>query len=98
LGTSSAEDSATNWLLLRPVPGVADPDTLVRIRLEQSNDGSSFAWPISHPDFESLRAGTSSLSALAASTAESVHVQVGGGILERLEAELVTPNYFDVLD
>lgn len=82
-----------NWVLLRPVPGVRDPDGLVVQRLEESG---GFWNRIAHPDFEDLSATIPGLDGLAATSATDVHVASAGGAA-RVSAELVSAGYFEVL-
>lgn len=65
LGATTAVYSLANWLLLRPVPGVANPDRVVTIRFRhETRPGGWFL--VSHPDLEDLRSATPALEALGA--------------------------------
>jgi len=88
--------ATANWVLLRPVPGVRDPDRMVTLQLESNTYGNGISWPISQPDLETLEERLAPLTSLAASSPAHIDVDVGGGPI-RESAELVTPDYFEVL-
>ena len=96
IGANTAIFSVFNWILFRPVPGVQDPDGLVTIRfLSESRDARFF---VSYRDVADLREGMPALSGLAASAALSMNVVFpGADEPERIEGELATSDYFDVL-
>ena len=66
------------------------------VRLESIGDPES-GWPLSHVDYEALRSSPTSLQDIAAASYANVHVAGIGDAPERLQAQIVTPNYFDVL-
>lgn len=98
LGASTAVYSLANWLLLRPVPGVADPDRVVTVRFQlETHPG---AWGlVSHPDLADLRSGTPALEALGATHETAAHAVLRGldGLPRRLDVEVVTRGYFQAL-
>lgn len=89
--------AAARWLLLRPVPGVVQPDQLAVIRLGSSEAPPHVSWALSHPAFRSLRDGLPAGGAVAAMTPIDVDLRPRGGAPRRAKGALVTTNYFDVL-
>lgn len=89
--------SVAHWLLLRPLPGVTDPDALVSIRLHREDVGSASA--MSFNDLESLSQGVSALNGLTGSYDMPAHVAVSlpDRAARRVAVEFVMANYFDVL-
>jgi predicted permease len=96
IGANTAIFSVFNWILFRPVPGVDRPEELVTVRFQRpSSDGRFF---VSYRDVADLRAGIPALSGLAASAAQSMSIVLAAGAdPERIEGEVVTADYFDVL-
>ncbi|MGH7621006.1 MAG: ABC transporter permease, partial [Gemmatimonadaceae bacterium] len=90
--------SATNWVLLRPVPGVRGTDRLISMRLGMKYSRASHSsWGISQPDLATLQARLTTLDELAAMTPVDVDLRVHDAAPRRAAAELVTANYFHVL-
>jgi MacB-like periplasmic core domain len=93
IGANAAIYSVFNWVLLRPIPGAAAPSELVTIRFQTTNREAMF-W-VSYRDYAILRDGTPALSALAASSPLALDLAVPGAVdPERIDAEIVTTNYF----
>jgi predicted permease len=93
IGANTTIFSIVNALLLRPLPGTVRPHELVLIgRTQQAQGFDTF----SYPDYLDYRAGTRSLSAIAASFIAPAHLSTGGAS-ERVRAELVSGNYFTML-
>jgi putative ABC transport system permease protein len=84
------------WMLLRPVPGIGEPETLATVLLH-GNDRETDGWSMSHADHVALRERAAPLAELAASSEQDVHVSGLADVPLRLRARLVTSNYFDVL-
>lgn len=84
-----------DWVLLRRVPGVAEPDRLVTVRLESSQSRLPH-WRMSHVDLERLAALMPSLADLSASSSQAIHFATSGDPA-RLPGELVTADYFETL-
>lgn len=86
--------SAANSILLRPIPGVRDPGSLVQIvRTEDDGHGSLSA---SYPYSQQLRDNVHALTGVVAWT--SAQLSIGVGDTHTAAAgDLVTANYFDVL-
>jgi predicted permease len=98
IGANTAIFSVFNWILFRPVPGVARPGELVTIRfVPPSASGARFF--VSYRDIADLRSGMPALSGLAAAAPLSMNVRFENAAEpERVEGEVVTANFFDVLD
>ena len=96
IGANTAIFSLFNWILFRPMPGVERPDELVTVRFTRGTSDVRFY--VSYRDVADLREGTPALSGLAASAPQSMNVVLTAGAEpERIEGELVTADYFDVL-
>jgi len=96
IGANAAVFSLTNWLLLRPIPGVQDPGALVTLTYAVGDSGGTFL--VSAPLLRSLESGASGLSGLTGYQQQPMNVTpVGGGSPERLVADVVWGNYFSVL-
>src|SRR5580700_9225042 len=92
IGANTAMFTVFNAVLLRPIPGVANPGGLVILeRLQKNNPDFSFGYP----DYLDYRDQNQSFSGLAARcrTALTLH----HGTTERIIGELVSDNYFSVL-
>ena len=92
IGANTAIFSQVRAVLMRPVPGVQEPDRLVRLlRVERGQRGSNFGYPdyIDYRDQSRLLAGVAAESGtmLTFTTATT----------ERVRAALVSGNYFSVL-
>ena len=83
-----------NWLLFRPLPGVADESRLVTVGFGTA-DGTRL--PIPAPDLPTLRSSTPGLTSLSGFQTFNAHVTGPDGSARRVTAEVVTGNYFDVL-
>lgn len=96
IGGAGTVYTASNWALLRPVPGVHEPDELVTIRLEIGEASPEF--PVSQPDLETLEARLASLTSLAAATEYQVNLDPAADANPwRAAAAVVTSDYFEVL-
>jgi predicted permease len=85
--------SVANWLMWRPVPGVAEAGRLATFRKETADGGS---WAMSMPEFRQLST-LPALSSVAGRASDSLNVAPPGGIPARLSAELTSSNYFATL-
>ena len=96
IGAMLAIFSLANVLLIRPLPGIANPGRLVRVmRADRAGTGTS---PMSYPLYEAVRDGVPAFS--GAATQQPIRVDVAtkdGPAPRRSEIELVSGNYFDVL-
>lgn len=96
IGASTAMYSVFNSVLLRPLPGVERPEELVTIRFQPADRQASF-W-VSYPDYADIRDATPALTGLAASIPMAVDLSIAGARdPQRIESEVVTANYFDLL-
>jgi predicted permease len=87
-----------NGWILRPLPGVENPDRLVQLEIQDRRCERESCWgpvPTTPRDYEALRARLQSLSGLAASTSDQVSVRIPEP--RTLQAAFVTENFFDVL-
>ena len=84
-----------NWLLLRPLPGVVHESELVTLNFG-SNDGGTGL--VSVPAVDRLAADVPALREIAGYQDVAVHVAAAAGAApRRLDSEIVSGNYFDVL-
>ena len=94
IGANTAVFSFVNALLLRPLQGVERPDQLVQIGRQYRD--KNYLSDASYPDFLDYRARNTTTLGLAAIAPTAFHLNVRGDT-ERVEGELVTGDYFDVL-
>ncbi|HSL70327.1 MAG TPA: ABC transporter permease, partial [Longimicrobiales bacterium] len=94
IGANTAIFSFINAALFKSPAGVSEPDRLVSVFT------SDFSGPLystsSYPDFEELRKERDLFTDVAAISANAINL-VRGSQVERLNAELVTANYFSLL-
>jgi macrolide transport system ATP-binding/permease protein len=91
IGANTAIFSLVNGVLLRPLPGVGDPDNLVTLERTQNGKKSSAAYP----DYVDYRDHNSSFVGLAAHCGTPLSFNEGAP--EHLRGDLVSGNYFSVL-
>ncbi len=95
IGANTAVFSIVDWVLLSGPPGVPAPEELVTVRL--GTDQAVFS--VSHPLHLEIRGRNQAFSGFTAYSSISAHVALPGGErTERVEAQLVTETFFDVLD
>jgi predicted permease len=94
IGANTAVFSFLNALLLRPLPGVAEPERLVQVGRQYP--GKSYLSDSSYPDFLDLRAQNTTMSGLAVMSVAAFHVSAGEGTA-RVDGEFVSGDYFSVL-
>jgi predicted permease len=96
IGASSASFTLINEAFLRPLPGVGHADRLVD--LGRTQDGKGFD-NLSYPNYRDLRDRNRTLSGLAGWVFEPKAVSLSeNDSSERAFAEMVTWNFFDVLE
>lgn len=96
IGANTAIFTAVNESLLRPRPGIGHPDQLVDIG--RTDNGHGFD-NMSYPNFRDYRERARSLSGAAALMLEPRPLSMGSRDgAERIYANLVSGNYFDVLE
>jgi predicted permease len=96
IGANTAIFTLIDALLLKPLPGVQDPQQLVL--MTEAGD-SSLAW-LTYPHYVQLGEECRSFSGLFASAQiRKRHLLVGGagGWAESIQAQAVSPNFFEVL-
>ena len=89
-----------NWVLLRPVPGVRAPESLILVQYEADGGGGPIggSMPISQPDAAAMAQRIARFGELTASTPQDLHFATAAGMdAERIPAAIVWPNYFEVL-
>jgi predicted permease len=95
IGVNTAIFSGVSAFVLRPLPGVGDPERIVSL-FEVSADGRSGYSDFSYPDLLDYRAQTDAFEGLAAHTMTQAAL---GNEREQAEVawgQLVTGNFFDV--
>lgn len=91
IGVTTAMASLVDATLLRPLPGVGEPESLVVVyEYTRGRYGAA-----SYPDYRDLN-DVDALAGLAASTVQPVVLRYDDAT-ERLTGQLVSANYFDVL-
>jgi putative ABC transport system permease protein len=93
IGANTAVFSVVSAILLRPLPGIADPGRLVSLFRIQNGDTFD---NMGYPDYRDYRDRNRSLLGLAAHGATALSFSYAG-IPERMICDEVTGNYFDVL-
>lgn len=93
IGANATIFSIIDAVLLRPLPGIAEPDRVVAIGRTFKGEGFDNS---SYPNFRDLRDQNASFSDVAAEHALPVSV-LAGGHSERVNGMVVTPNYFRTL-
>lgn len=92
IGANTAIFTVINAVLLRPVPGVVNPEELVIFeRLQKNNPDYSFGYP----DYLDYQDHNRSFAGLAARS--RAPLTLSHGTTERITGELVSGNYFSVL-
>ena len=95
VGATTAIVTLADTLLLRPPPGIGAPDRLVTIGRTQNGEGFD---NMSYPNFADYRAGTRTLSGMAALQMEPRSLSLAGpdgG--EPIQGNVVSGNFFEVL-
>ncbi|HSM59187.1 MAG TPA: ABC transporter permease, partial [Longimicrobiales bacterium] len=93
VGANTAVFNAVSAVLLRPVPGVSEPDRVVELgRTSQGRGFDTFAYP----EYEDMKASVPALERIAAFTFEIFSLNRGGEG-ERITGMHVSPSYFDVM-
>jgi predicted permease len=92
IGANTTVFSVVNSILLRPLPGLAEPSRLVSLsRIQDGNLFDNFAYP----DFLDYRDRARSFAGLAGHCTAPLSMTADGA--SRVHGDLVTENYFDVL-
>src|SRR5690348_2628370 len=92
IGANTAIFTVVNGVLLRPVPGIANPGELVTLeRLQKNNPDFGFGYP----DYLDYREQAQSFTGLAGRC--RARLTLNHGATELVIGELVSGNYFSVL-
>src|SRR5262245_52678608 len=94
IGANTTIFSFLNGLVLRPIPGVKEPERLVAVHTSDYSSGPYGS--SSYLDYVDFRDQAEAFSGLAA-YAERMIILTGGDEAERLRGVYVTSNYFDTL-
>jgi predicted permease len=94
IGANAAIFSFVNALLLRPLSGVTEPERLVQVGRQYAD--KSYLSDSSYPDYLDYREQNTVMSGLALRVPTSFHLSTGQEA-ERVDGELVSGNFFDVL-
>jgi macrolide transport system ATP-binding/permease protein len=94
IGANTAIFGLVNALLLRPLGGVAEPDRLVQAGRQYTD--KSYVSDSTYPDFLDYREANTVMSGLAVISPTAFHLSARNET-ERVEGELVSGNYFEVL-
>jgi len=87
-----------NQIVLRPVPGVPDPDRVAYLEFRTGvGEGSVGGRGINHPDFEALRRGATLLGGMASQGFSSYGVSVDGSQTREVMAANVVGDFFELL-
>jgi predicted permease len=96
IGANTAMFSLLDALFLKPLPGIADPDQLVKIlAVGRTHDGRGFT-SVSYLDYRDYRDQALTFAGIAAQSEQQFHFGTDKAA-ERIKGALVTGNYFDVL-
>ncbi len=93
MGANTAIFSIANWLLLRPVPGLARPEQLALIEFGPPGNTLGISWQ----NFEDLKKLVKSFAGVAGATPTALQVATEGAAARRIQAGAVDGNYFGVL-
>jgi predicted permease len=94
IGVNTAVFTFVDALLLRPLAGVPHPDRLVQLGRQYSD--KAYVSDSTYPDYLDYREQNTVLSGLAVISPTAFHLSTGGET-ERVEGELVSGSYFEVL-
>jgi len=94
IGANTAIFSLVNAVLLRPMP-VAEPEALVAIF--QADEQTPGTIPMSHLNFEDVRAANTTLAGMAAVSFGQANARIASGESRQIPIQIVSGNYFDVM-
>ena len=95
IGGATAVFTVIKGSLLRPLPGVAEPDRLITVDVRVQ--GRSEAWNVSYPDYRDLRERSTTLAGLAGYNGTSMAVVDTAGTKTQAMVGFVSDNFFSVL-
>ena len=93
IGANATMFNLVNALLLKPLPGVADPDQLVQIGRAYNSQGFSNS---AYADYRDFRDQSTTFTGIAAESDQAFHLGTDK-TAERVWGGLVSGNYFEVL-
>src|SRR5262249_46190140 len=97
IGANTAIFSVFNWILFRPIPRVTKPQDMVTIRFVRPKVPNARFF-VSYRDVADLRDGIQAFTGVAASAPMAFNIAPGHEATpQRVDGELVSANYFDVL-
>jgi predicted permease len=97
IGAATAVFSVANRVLLRSVPAVRDPGSLVTVTVGTQGDPEA-VFAVTHPSYERLRDAATSLDGLAASQQTDANVRLPASELpRRMPIEYVTLDFGEIL-
>lgn len=96
IGGATAVFTVIKASLLRPLPGVADPDRLVTVERVQRVPATRMIAEFSYPDYRDLREQSTALTGLAAYNGTSMALKDATGS-DRAWVSYVSDNFFAVL-
>jgi macrolide transport system ATP-binding/permease protein len=94
IGANTAVFSFVNSLLLRPLGGVVEPERLVQVGRQFPD--KNYLSDSSYPDYLDYRDQNTLMSGLSVMSPAAFHLSTGQEA-ERVEGELVSGNYFEML-
>jgi macrolide transport system ATP-binding/permease protein len=94
IGANTAIFGLVNALLWRPLGGVVEPDRLVQVGRQYTD--KSYVSDSTYPDYLDYREANTVMSGLAVISPTAFHLSARNET-ERVEGELVSGNYFEVL-
>lgn len=96
IGATSAIFSATDAVLIRPLP-FGDPGRLAALFQTPGHSEGIMGWAVTGPDFLDWKRQSHSFSGLAAAVQDAANIGRSGAEPEFVHGQKVTPNYFDLL-
>lgn len=98
IGPTTAILSLTNWLFLRPIPGVKDQGRLVQVQFRAPSPRGGIRFPsLTYQDHAVLTSNMRAFDGFAGFSQTSVSVATGGAAPRRLAGQFVMADYFRVL-
>ncbi len=97
IGATTGVFSLANWLMLRPVPGVAEQSRVVSVNLGIRRDGWLRVASLSYPNMADFVGRLTQLDAFAGVQGASINASVGEEGAVGLQVRFVTASYGEVL-
>ena len=96
VGSAAAGFGMVNQLLLRPLPGVADPRGAAYVRFFPVDDPNNEV-SVSLPDFDALRRAATLVDGIGAYSHATLHVSMGDERPVEVWANLIYGDFFEIL-